>query len=38
MIASDIDFEGIKSNDDFQAVLAALRAKPSSDRVVTPGS
>ncbi len=38
MIASDIDFEAIKSNQDFQAVLAELRAKPSAARGDTPGS
>ena len=38
LIASDDDFEGIKSNEDFKALLAELRSKTSADQLVTPGS
>ncbi|MDG3008432.1 serine/threonine-protein kinase [Paludisphaera mucosa] len=37
MIASDIDFDAIKSDEDFEALLAELRAGRPEDRVVTPG-
>ena len=37
MIASDIDFEGIKSDEDFKALVAELRSKTSADQLVAPG-
>jgi eukaryotic-like serine/threonine-protein kinase len=37
MIASDIDFDAIKSDEDFKSLLAELRAKPPVDRSGMPG-
>ena len=38
MIASDIDFDAIKSNEDFKSLLAELRARPPVDRSGLPVS
>jgi hypothetical protein len=38
MIASDIDFEAIRSNEDFKSLLAELRAKQRDDREGPPRS
>jgi hypothetical protein len=38
MIASDIDFDPIKSNEDFKSLLAELRAKQPGDLIVMPDS
>jgi eukaryotic-like serine/threonine-protein kinase len=38
MIASDIDFDAIKCDEDFKSLLAELRAKQPGDRIVMPGS
>ena len=38
MIASDTDFDAIKSNEDFKALLTELRAGRPGDRIVMPGS
>jgi tetratricopeptide (TPR) repeat protein len=38
MIASDSDFDAIKSNEDFKALLTELRARRPGDQMVTPCS
>ena len=38
MIESDNDFDGIKSNEDFKALLAELRSTSRAGQTVVPGS